>query len=341
MNLGQRIQRTALFLIALGAFGIGFLALIGSYAIPGMALLALGVISIVWMSRIVSDSSIQPPAESQSSQSSKEEADFSKNSSEDNIQIEQRNQVDNHPAEEDEIKGGNFQPPLVQPKLKTSGPFVQVSVKKFKPVPFGMALLGIVGGMVIGYFVGRSTPSNSQQVSGGGLNLFNQAAPVQQNQNQQNVQAGGEAQSKAGPQQDGTRQAKLNINGKNADILYSEVDMGQIENVFDGKLDTLLRGKAANPYTIQANFSEIISVSMVSVRISAMSNAKVSVAVVKEDGSSVADSQEWAEDKPEQTLNFSLTGAPVKIKSLRIEILDRRPPPGEGFHTHVYEVSIK
>lgn len=329
MNLTQRIQRTMLFLIALGAFGAGSLMLISGNPFLGIAFLLVGISCIVWMSRVVSESPA-PTTQDISSSESNDQA---------------RPQFVNEHVDEDDneraTSEGDLQP-LTQIKRHSSSHFVQISVKNIKPVPFWVALIGIAGGLVIGFLIGHNVPSNSQlvtQVTQGGSIASNQTVSSQQNQNQQNVQPSIGTQDKADTQAK-IKLAKLTINGKSADVQYSEVDMGQIENIFDGKLDTLLRGKSANPYVVQANFLEAISASTVSVKISAMSNAKISLVIVKNDGSSVADSREWAEDKPEQTVNFALNGAPVNIKSLRIEILDRRTPPGEGFHTHMYEVAL-
>jgi hypothetical protein len=136
-------------------------------------------------------------------------------------------------------------------------------------------------------------------------------------------------------------QAQVNIGGKPVLAKISELDMGRVQDGFDGNRDTLFRGRNANPFVIELNFAEVRDVSAISLDLASMENVEIKVFAVKTDGASVESKTEWRENRIEPTVDISLPGSPLKLNSLRVEILDRRAPPNEGFHTHVREVRVK
>lgn len=62
----------------------------------------------------------------------------------------------------------------------------------------------------------------------------------------------------------------LNMYGQQVTITYSKLDIGQIENIFDKKTDTLVRGISINPFSIEMTFSQPIAIKSISVDLGSM-----------------------------------------------------------------------
>lgn len=63
------------------------------------------------------------------------------------------------------------------------------------------------------------------------------------------------------------QQATLSLDGQPVDLVYSRLDMGSIDKVFDGDRDTLVRTLVANPLRIEMTFSQARVVSGLTVQV--------------------------------------------------------------------------
>jgi len=330
MNATKRLLRAVLFLVSLVALFVG-LAMIVSGSLLGILALLLGLAVFVWIGKDsvrIQDS----PSEVYNLPNSQVIAPEENN--------DQENSTANKTPPDLQILAQDLE--AKQVANSESGTETEMGVPQIvvtnsrvrKPIPIWIAIVGILCGIGLGYVVGRANANNR---SSGDLNGPSSVTKEKLPESELKSQGSAVVQS-------GLSSSTLKIANQTVDVQYSELDMGQIENIFDEKPDTLMRGKAANPYILQLNYAQPFSASIVSFRLAVMTNAKVTFIAKKEDGTEITENKEWNEDQQrpqEPVLKFNLAGAPVKIKSIRFEVLDRRLPPNEGFHTHIIDLSVK
>jgi 4-amino-4-deoxy-L-arabinose transferase-like glycosyltransferase len=133
------------------------------------------------------------------------------------------------------------------------------------------------------------------------------------------------------------QQAEVQLNGQPVQVRYSFLDMGEIEQVFDGDEFTFVRTAEANPLVIELLFPRLRQVRGLDLIIG---SADVEITVE----SSVAGSserrftiqQKGLLDQPQVHLDF---GELVAVQQMRIKILDRSNQ--EPAHVHLWEIYIK
>ncbi len=131
---------------------------------------------------------------------------------------------------------------------------------------------------------------------------------------------------------------KLQLNGEQVEVRYSQLDMGQIGDVFDGDDETVARTLASNPFVIELNFPSqrpITGFSMVTgsapVEIRALlysdREAEPVVQVFDYHGSIEAPMGTFELDQP------------VRARTVRFEVRDVTQGPEE--HVHVWELRLR
>jgi hypothetical protein len=135
--------------------------------------------------------------------------------------------------------------------------------------------------------------------------------------------------------------ATIQIGGESVDVSYSPLDIGQIADIFDGRFDTLMRGRGANPYVFEVRYSQPRTANAVVLSLVSMDNYKIEVTAAEANSRSISIVKEGTELARDPTMRFTIPDGPRSIQSVRVEILDRRPPPQEGFHTHIREFALE
>jgi hypothetical protein len=131
------------------------------------------------------------------------------------------------------------------------------------------------------------------------------------------------------------------ISGRPAVLTHSQLDMGQSFSMVDGDGDTLARGREANPFQINLSFPEPQKLRRLVIKTQTLIDARVVIAVISADGTVSQIRQAFTNTDPNPTLSFDLGMEPVDVAVLRVEIVDRRPLPGDGYHMHIYEVAVE
>lgn len=121
-------------------------------------------------------------------------------------------------------------------------------------------------------------------------------------------------------------------------VSYSMLDMGQIENLFDGDPTSLVRTFEANPMILVIEPEDTLRVSGVSVRIGGTAST-LEITLTPADGSdAVILSRVVPEAKEIRNIQFELPN-PMTINSVSISVLNTNDL--EPAHVHVWEVSFE
>jgi hypothetical protein len=130
----------------------------------------------------------------------------------------------------------------------------------------------------------------------------------------------------------------VTINGQPVSVSYSMLDMGSLQNAFDGDTNTLIRSMEANPLVIEITFPQPTSMSSVTVLVGGVYSRVTATLQVQGQSSPLV----FKNELPQSALPKDLTvnfGATLQVTSIRLEILsvnDSAPA-----HIHVWEVTLK
>lgn len=121
---------------------------------------------------------------------------------------------------------------------------------------------------------------------------------------------------------------------------YSPADIGRIEDVVDGKFETLLRGLAANPLVIEFEFSEPHTISVVAVTTGTMEHFTVKAIATYANATTAETLQDFTDQPFDPTVEVVLPESDQQIQAIRIEIADLGLVPEGGFHIHIREIEL-
>lgn len=125
-------------------------------------------------------------------------------------------------------------------------------------------------------------------------------------------------------------------------VAHSALDLGRVTDIFDDNFETLMRGAGANPFIFEVTYPQPREASMVVLDLASMDNFEIKVIVTQADGRSFTLKRQGTVRLVDPRLEFEFPGDNRHhVKSVRVEILDRRPPPQEGFHTHVRGFALR
>jgi 4-amino-4-deoxy-L-arabinose transferase-like glycosyltransferase len=133
------------------------------------------------------------------------------------------------------------------------------------------------------------------------------------------------------------QEAKVTIGSELVDVKYSYLDMGTIDNLFDGSKQTLARTMEANPFAIEIDFSVARQVGGIVATVGSM-EAEITVRVTTQDGQ-VKEYRTVFRASPENLTTQIDFEEPWSVRSLHIEI--RNMNAGEPANVHVSEIELK
>jgi len=132
--------------------------------------------------------------------------------------------------------------------------------------------------------------------------------------------------------------AQIKINGWDAKVAYSRLDMGNIENLFDNNPATLIRSETANPLVLEVNFSHPQSIQSVIFRIGG-SATQFSVYAQSENSDTPDVYRLSVRDIPK----IRQIELPLKSKGMytRMRFEVRTIFDGEPAHVHLWDLGFK
>ncbi|MBA4376560.1 MAG: hypothetical protein C0401_10375 [Anaerolinea sp.] len=129
-----------------------------------------------------------------------------------------------------------------------------------------------------------------------------------------------------------------NVDGDQLIVQYPQLDMGNIEALFDGNYNTLARTFEANPMKLMITLENSITINQVAIRIGGTAST-LEVQIVPADGSTPVTLQKIVTESNDfRDILFGLE-KPLDVTEIRISILNTHDV--EPAHVHVWEVSIK
>ncbi len=132
-------------------------------------------------------------------------------------------------------------------------------------------------------------------------------------------------------------QDQVMVDGQLVQILYSQIDMGQPEAIFDGDTFTLMRGLEANPFMIDLEFPTGRTISQVSADFANM-DFSLKVELFAQDGSSVVYEETYRGLPGDPHVDLVLNRGPQLVTRLRLEILSLNG--GVQPHIHIREIKL-
>jgi hypothetical protein len=127
------------------------------------------------------------------------------------------------------------------------------------------------------------------------------------------------------------------IAGENATVNFSFIDMGRIEDIFDGEPSTLIRTAEANPLIIQVEFDRSITISGLSLRIGGgPADVEIELFIANtEDGMEYFQHYERVSKPRNVEIDFNGT---FSIDMIRVGV--KNSDDGEPSHVHLWEFTI-
>jgi 4-amino-4-deoxy-L-arabinose transferase-like glycosyltransferase len=134
------------------------------------------------------------------------------------------------------------------------------------------------------------------------------------------------------------QEADILVDGQPVKILYSLLDMGDIQSAWDGNLDTVARTLEANPFVMELTFPTSRPISGLSIKIGA-TQARVTARLYTEPGAQPVEYSSVLTGSVEEPTATMVFGAATPAQVLRLEINDlHQSEPG---NVHVWEIMLK
>ena len=131
-------------------------------------------------------------------------------------------------------------------------------------------------------------------------------------------------------------QASLQILGQPVELTYPRLDIGEIELIFDGDPNSLVRGLEANPFELNLNFSEPANLQGLELRLGAPA-MQITAKLSLDGGTEKAYSLSVPEADLLRTATLSFDGSqPVRQLTLSLEQMDGQVPA----HIHIWELKL-
>jgi hypothetical protein len=141
--------------------------------------------------------------------------------------------------------------------------------------------------------------------------------------------------------EDDVSNATVSAFGQDAFVNHSAIDSGEVKNIFDGDSASLIRGRSANPFILDVNFSQPKPLRKLSIQTAQLLDARITLRFETTDGKLIPVVREVINSPGDPWFEFDLPTLDPLVGSIQIELLDRRPPPGEGYHMHIRELKVE
>lgn len=131
----------------------------------------------------------------------------------------------------------------------------------------------------------------------------------------------------------------INLGSETIRMIHSPLDIGSAKDVFDGNIETLMRGRDANPFVFDIEFPQPEAIKGFVMDMGRM-DFIVRVRVYgTESNEPVLYQGEFRQQPPTPHVDMDFVNGPAQVKRIYIEIEQIDPP--EEVHVHVREVVFK
>jgi hypothetical protein len=130
---------------------------------------------------------------------------------------------------------------------------------------------------------------------------------------------------------------KVTVSGRPATVRYSQLDIGPIQNIFDGNDNTLVRSLEANPIVIEVQFDQPQSLQGMTVLVGGTPTQLTANVSVVGKSDPVVFKNEVAEATYTRNVPLDFGGA-LMVTQIHLEV--KSPYDGEPAHVHVWEVAV-
>ena len=134
------------------------------------------------------------------------------------------------------------------------------------------------------------------------------------------------------------QEAVLTINGQEALVRFSQLDMGQVADIFDGDPNSITRSFEANPLVIEVTFPQPVSVTQLSARVGGTPTT-VSAWLSDAEGGTGLQLNHQAAESPEPRFVILPLDQPFITRSIIVHIHSTRD--SEPAHVHLWELTIE
>lgn len=131
----------------------------------------------------------------------------------------------------------------------------------------------------------------------------------------------------------------IEMKGQLVLVRYSALDSGRIEDALDSNPESLMRGLSANPFVLEFEFEEPLSLQQLRITTAAALQFAIRVKLTLADGSTQRIENKYADLGSDPTISIALPAEP--LSAIHIEIEDLGLEPAEGYHIHIREISLK
>lgn len=132
-------------------------------------------------------------------------------------------------------------------------------------------------------------------------------------------------------------EATITLFDQEVDVTYSQLDIGKIENLFDGNTNTLIRGLQANPLAIKMTFSEPVSLTGLQALIGIPPTSLFVKVESEEPNVSKTFSAHTYGTEQNSWLSVHFAGS-LMVKQLTITVQERTTNPHP--HIHIWEIEF-
>ena len=128
------------------------------------------------------------------------------------------------------------------------------------------------------------------------------------------------------------------LDGETVIVRHSQFDIGRIQDVFDGRADTLTRTVSANPALIEIVYPTPHKLTGLALT-TASRNFRLTLQLfTDETAAPITIAQIYRNQPPDPTVTLNFDPAPAPIQKIRIELLDT--DYGEEAHLHIREIKL-
>ena len=132
---------------------------------------------------------------------------------------------------------------------------------------------------------------------------------------------------------------EINLGDESIRMSHSALDIGQSKDIFDGNIETLIRGLEANPFILDFEFSQPQTIKGLMMDFGRMDFVMRVKVYGSGNTSPVSYTGEYLQQPNIPHLDMNFVDGPEQVKRIYIEIEQLRPP--EEVHIHVREVVFK
>ncbi len=133
--------------------------------------------------------------------------------------------------------------------------------------------------------------------------------------------------------------AAVQVNGQSVTARYSQLDIGQIGNLFDGDPHSLVRGARDNPFVLELRFARPVTATLLSLTFGTVRLMRVQVTLAYSGGGRARVSRDFHDLPLNPQVDLPIPGV-QPIETVHIEIEDLGPTSDSAYHIHLRELEL-